>query len=352
MIRSNIIGFPGLLVALLLAVTVIHAQTPDAPWTLDRCLNRAIGTSPRLGASTQAVRGAEAAARASDAARFPNVGVGGAYSYASKVQEIQVPLTIPGVHIPQIQFGDGNVYDFTASARIPLYAGGALRERSRADVSAATAANDDYLSDSLKLVYDVRRAYFNALGATARDDAASASAERLARHLKDITNAKAVGTMSEENRLAALASLRQAESAVVAADAAVSAARLQLGNLVGEPGTEIVPESDLDRALLDTAGFRAVPAESRVEVAALNARIGQSRHLLTAQQGSLLPSLSGNAAYHYGKPGVNFEQNKWMDYYVLGVTASWTLSGFPVTVLSGSASTCGPERPRSPATRS
>jgi outer membrane protein len=311
-----------------LALTCAIAQPATEPWTLDRCLSEAMRNSARLRASIQTTHGAEASSKASSANRLPTLGISGAYSYTSKVQEIQVPITIPGVRIPQIQFGDGNVYDFAATARIPLYAGGALTERSRADASAYAASQKDYLSDSLKLVYDVRRAYFSALGASARSDAARASAERLERHLKEITNAKAVGTMSEENRITALASLRQAESMVVTTEAALKAAELALGNLIGQAGEEIIPNGELHHALVDSSGLAEAPMESRVEVAAVNARLEQTRHLISAQRGSLLPSLSGSAAYHYAKPGVDFEQNKWMDYYVLGLTASWTLWDF------------------------
>ena len=61
------------------------------------------------------------------------------------------------------------------------------------------------------------------------------------------------------------------------------------------------------------------------EVAAVDARIEQSGHLARASRGTLLPSLSGNAAWHYAKPGVDVIANDWMDYYTLGLTASWTL---------------------------
>jgi outer membrane protein len=314
--------------AVLLLWSAAAAQPPSEPWTLDRCVNEALRKSPRLQASGQTVRGAEAGSKASFANRLPTFGVGGAYSYTSQVQQIQVPITIPGVHISPIQFGDGNVYDFTATARLPLYTGGTLSERSKADASAFAAARQDFSSDSLKLVYDVRRAYFNALGTAARADAARASQDRLARHVKEITNAKAVGTMSDESRITALASLRQAEGSVITADAALKAANLALGNLIGQAGEEITPVGELDHALVDSTGPIDMPLDSRVEIRSMNSRIEQTRHLVGAQRGSLLPALSGNATYHYGKPGVNFEQNQWMDYYVLGLNATWTLWDF------------------------
>jgi outer membrane protein TolC len=238
---------------------------------------------------------------------------------------MKIKLPIPGLTLPSIKFGDGNVYDLAATAKVPLFTGGTLAESSRASRSAYRASRQDYLTDSLKLLYDVRRAYYTAAGAQARADAALQSSQRLDRHYQDVLKAKEIGTMSDENRIQALARLRQTEQAVMTAEAAAKAARLALGNLVGQPDQQIMPTSDLQTGLgVDGDGDAIVPAQ-RPEVQSVNARIEQNQHLVRASQGSLWPMVSGNAVYHYAKPGIDALTNDWMNYYTVGVSATWTL---------------------------
>jgi outer membrane protein TolC len=308
----------GIALFTLLGVPCLHAQA-DSCWTLDQCLRAAMENAPRLRASAQVVAGAQAAAREAVANRWPTLGVSGSYSYASETQEIS--MASPG---PKIRFYNDNVYDLAMTARVPIYAGGALREKARAESFGGRAAALDLQTDSLKLVFDVRRAYFNALGSEARVEAARQSARRLERHLQELTSAQNIGTVSEETRLMALSRLRQAEQAVLSAQADAQAARLALGNLMVQPGLEIHPAAELDAPIADSA-LVPLPLESRAEVSAAQSRIDQSLRLARTAQGALLPSLSGSAAYHYAKPGVNMTENEWMDYFTLGLTASWTL---------------------------
>lgn len=303
---------------ILVGAPFVGAQT-DSCRTLEQCLRAAVENAPRLRAAAQAAAGAEAAAREAAANRWPTLGVSGAYAYTSETQEISMASPAP-----RIRFYNDNVYDLAVTARVPIYAGGGLWEKARADAFGQKAAAQDLRGDSLKLAYDVRRAYFAALGSEARAEAARQSARRLERHLQELTSARDIGTVSEENRLMALSRLRQAEQAVLAAEADAQAARLALGNLVVQPGIEIHPAANLDAPIADSA-LTPLPLKSRAEVNAAQARVEQSRRLVRSTRGALLPSLSGSAAYHYGKPGVNMTENEWMDYYTLGLSASWTL---------------------------
>jgi len=317
----------GLLRACLLAAACVPviSVAQDTTWTLERCLSEAVTRSPRLRAGTRTVQAAEAAARGARADRLPTLGTTASYSYTSETMELDIPLpTIPGYTPPRVSFGDGNVYDLAVSARVPIFAGHTVRERARAETEAWQAAQNDFAADSLKLLYEVRRAYFVTVGAEAQVETARRNSERLERHLQELVGAKDIGFRSEEDRVAAVARSKQAESALLAAESDAQAARLALGNLVGASGAEIRPDGDLSARLVSDATTE-VRLESRPEVTALAARMRQSDHIAKASTGTLFPSLAATAAYHYGKPGVNQTQNDWMDYYTLGVNASWTL---------------------------
>ncbi len=322
MSRRLLLALPTLFISLL-AASASLAQDSTA-LTLEQCVARAVANSPRLQASRYTVRAADAAARESRAARWPTFGLGGNYNYQSEVQQLRIPLAIPGFTPPQIAFGDGNYYDFTATARVPLYTGGALTARTHVDASGYRAARQDFATDSLSLFADVRRAYYAALGAAAKLETARQNAQRLARYVEERTRAQQIGAASEEVIMLATSRLRQAESVVLMAEADVRTARFALGNLLATPGSEIIPSGNLDQSLLadlsPEASIGTLP-----EVTAIDARIEQSAHLARVSQSARLPSLSGNAAYHYAKPGVDAIANDWMDYYTLGLSASWTL---------------------------
>jgi len=311
----------------LLTLTIIASALAVEPetWTLDQCVDAATKNSLALQSRRAMMMGAQSAMRASDASRWPTLGLSGAYSYTSETQRLDIASPLPGLAMPSVEFGDGNVYDAAIIARAPLFSGGALGQRARADAAAYASTQQDFVADSLRLVWNVRRAYFQALGAEARADAARLAAERAERHVQEILAAISAGWQSEEARIAATAALRQIENARIAAEAQASVERLKLGSLAGIPETEIIPDGDLDASLTGNPPAMESPIETRAEMLALKLRIEQSRHLTRAARGSLLPSLSAMAAYHYGKPGVNVVENEWMDYYVVGVNASWTL---------------------------
>lgn len=300
----------------------------DSVWTLERCIEQALRASPRLQAGRAVVAGAEAAADEANAMRWPTATLNGAYNYTSETMEFQVQgPPIPGYTPPTISFGDGNVYDAALQVRYPVYGGGAAAAKARAGTAGLRAARSELGVEHLTLLYDVRRAYYSALGAEAKAGAARQSVERLRRHLDEITAAAEAGAASDETRLTAEARLRQAEGAMLLADADVTKAQLALGGLLMEPGTAVIPHGLLNQPLFDE---RDVPPEAvpRPEIAALDSRVEQSEYLRRAARGVLLPSLSTAAAWHYAKPGVNLPQNEWMDYYTVGVTASWTLWDF------------------------
>lgn len=315
-------AFGGLLLA---TAAAAPAGQTDSLWSLSDCVKKAFQTSSALEASRWTQQSARREFDESKSLLLPSVAAGASYSYTSETMHLDIETPpIPGYTAPHIDFGDGNVYDFNLNARIPIYAGGSQQKRAKAFESAALAAVFDFQSDSLRLLRDVRRAYFEVVTAQANLDAAKNKAARLRRHVEEIEGARKIGTVTEETRLFALANLRAAEGEELRQAALATAARLRLGNLIGIPETEIRTYGDLDASLIT----EHPSGMTRPELSALDYRIAQNKHAAKAAKGSYLPSLSGIAAYHYARPGINQVQNDWMDYYTIGLTASWTLWDF------------------------
>ena len=298
---------------------IVSAQVTET-WTLERSLSEAARNSNRLRASAQQVQAARASARDANASQYPKLEFGGAYNYTSKVAALDIAFPNgPAIHR---ELGVNDAYDLALTARAPIYSGGSLTERTRAEESAARAAEHDLATDSLRLAYDVRRAFFAALGAAKRAETAQQSVNRLDRHLKELQGAKEAGMASDEMIIQTEAQVRQAEESVLNAEAEAKTARMAFANLVGRPGEEISPADELETTL---APVEAMSSQSRTDVAAMTARIEQTEHLTRAARGGFLPTLSAQAAYHYAKPGVDALRNQWMYYGTVGANLAWTL---------------------------
>ncbi len=313
-----------LLVAFLVCASELHAQSVTT-MTLEQCLTEAAQTSSRLRATAEQAAAQRAVVRDASASRLPTLGASASYAYNTEVSEFELnlPLPIPGWQSYKRTIGAHDNYDFALTARAPLFMGGALQERVRAERASLRASESDFGADSLRLMNDVRRAYFTALGAEQRAETARQSASRLDRHLKELQGALKIGSASEEMTIQTEARVCQAEAAVAGAEADVYVARTQLAYFVGRPGEETAPNDELDRPIANPD--EGADLEARRDVSALNARIEQSRHLTNAARGSFLPALSAQAAYHYAKPGIDQFKNDWMDYGVFGVNLSWML---------------------------
>ncbi len=305
------------------------AALPDSTRSLERCITEGVRTSNALQAKRFTRMASESESEAIRSLQLPSLALRGSYNYTSKTQELGAALpAIPGLPESNLTFGDGNVYDVNAGLTIPLYSGGTLISRQRAAIADESSIRWETVSDSLTLVKQIRRAYFLATGQQANLDAARSHTERLARHLKEIEGSQAIGVASEDARLAVLASLSAAEATVIKAEAATRNARLQLGKFVSDVLLEIYPEDHLQTPILTEENLGSMAASGKPEIKMLDSRILQRNYLSRASSGSLLPSVGASAVYHYAKPGVDAIENEWMDYYTLGISASWVFWDF------------------------
>ncbi|MFH1574388.1 MAG: TolC family protein [Acidobacteriota bacterium] len=292
-------------------------------WNLAACEREALSMSHRIRAGDYRSQSAHAAAEQADSRRWPSLGVGASYAYTSETMELHLPQ-FGAFSIPDIRFGDGNVYDVSVVASVPLFTGGALRGRARAERAGYRAARLECAADSLLVTHEVRSAFFQAVGAEAQAEAVRLAEDRLHRHVRELESAIEAGAATEEARIQALAHLRRVEQTRLQADAAVSAARLNLGRLVGRPGEELVPAGNLEASVLDSGTLNG-GIVSRPELTALEERTRQSDEMARAARAGYFPAISAQVGYHHAKPGVDAVADEWMQFATAGVVLSWSL---------------------------
>ncbi len=295
-----------------------------AVWTLRRCEDTAVASSYRIQRSQLAVSQAASDFREADASRRGSFDLSGNYGYVSETMALKLALpTFPGSPpSPTIKFGDGSSYDLAAGVRVPIYAGGALKLRSDMAATAVQSAKFDLAVDSLKTLYDVRIAYFTAMGTESRLQTATNSSERLKRHLAELDSAIKYGAGSLEARLQAAGRLDQTEAAVALAEGDARAARLALANLVGSPGAEVAA---LDSSNLSLLSQNQSTEDVRPDIISLQRRIEGAANASAIARAAWLPTVSLAAGFHHAKPGIDLVKNAWMDYFTGGVNVSWTI---------------------------
>ncbi|MBM3320254.1 MAG: TolC family protein [Candidatus Eisenbacteria bacterium] len=296
---------------------------PEA-WTLARLLEEARGASRTIAAREREVDGAEAAAREITAASLPRLSFGGSYLHTTETMRLDLP-SFGSFDPPEVRFGDGNTYDLKLDLSSPLFTGGTLFHQRRAGEAAARASRHVLAAEDLRLSREVRRAYFAALGAEARAEAARIAEARFHRHAEDVASAASAGMASEERRVQTLARLRQAEQARLRAEAEARIERINLGRLAGRLNEEIAPSGDLDASLVPVGLPEGTTVDARPELAALSDLAEQGARLERAAQGAYYPTLAAQAAFHHAKPGVDAIANEWVQYGTVGLTLSWPL---------------------------
>ncbi len=310
--------------ALLLTTAGEGAASGVESWDLSRCLTEALASSPAIRAGGARVRAARAAADQSAAERLPVLAFRGGYRHATEVMSLDVP-GVPLFPSGGLQFGDGNTYELALGVQAPLFTGGTLAGRARAEGAGWRASQASLAADSADVRYRVRRAYFHVLGADAGRGAAALARDRLERHYENVLSAVEIGAASREGAVQALSHLRKAEQLLIEAEETLRVARLALGEIVGSPGLEIHPDGDLDRSLLDDASALPGSVEAHPSLTSLDEQRERSLYLASAARGSLYPSLNAEAFYHYDKPGIDLIANEWMDYGTVGLALKWTL---------------------------
>ncbi|MFH1144005.1 MAG: TolC family protein [Candidatus Eisenbacteria bacterium] len=323
------LGLTGL--GMLCAATGIPAAPGDTAakpgWSLARCVEEGLRRSPRLAETAARRDGAEAAAAAARAGRWPTFGMRGNYAYVSETMSLRLGEMVAS-GLPEIQLGQNHSYDLQLAAEAPLFTGGALTGEIRSREAARWATDHELRADSLAVLHDIRQAYFGALGSAAREQAAQVAEERLRRHIGELEAAIEIGAATGEARIQALARLLQAEQRRIVARGDARTARLILGRWVGQSGVEIDPAGDLSASLLPpgtTPQAMAADVTLRPELAMLSARADQTRAQAAGARAAYFPSLVAQAALHEGRPGVDPIADEWTTYATAGLVLRWSL---------------------------
>lgn len=287
----------GVLLLFGLPADATGPQSP-APLTLGECLREALEANPDVAAAAARAGGADEAAVAAGAVRWPRLDLLAGYALSERGQRLAQP-SYAGEAISY----EKDVLEAVVEARAPLWAGGRLVARERAASLGADASHAELVLSRQQLALNVAVTYIVALEQRAAIVALEGSLAALegqldlARALEDVGRIPPVDRLKVEVRAAAV---RQQLSRA-RTDRELSLERLSA--LLGRDRNARRPEVDGAPPNLapgqDVESMETSALSLRPEAASARLEVERARAELDAARGERWPALDAVARYTY-----------------------------------------------------
>jgi len=227
-----------------------------------------------------------------------------------------------------LELGSLDTYDFKLNVVQPVFTGFRLKNRVAASTLQAKSRYHEIEKARADLIFRVESAYANVLKARHILKIAETGKAQVQKHLSDVKNFVDQGLALKSDFLTVKVKLAEAELAVLRAQNGIKMALAALENIMGAP---IPPDAEMEEfslyqvASVDVDSSIRMAMQNREELKALSLARQASGTAIKIVRGNRLPTVSAFASYGYGRPGLDFVKNEWMDYWVVGVGANWTL---------------------------
>ncbi len=308
----------------------------QAQMTLSDCVKIALANNPGLRIKESEAAMVQEDARQAKSARLPSLDFAASYRRQSTVPELTIPpiqLPIGGTPISLFPGGGMSLglldnYEFKLTLSQPIFAGFRLQQRVRATSELAASRSLEITSHRRELIFKVETAYAAVLKAQKLLQVATSAREQVATHLRDVENLVGQGLAKQDELLKVRVKLSEAELAVMQAENAVRLARVALENLLGQSLSATVELADMktsEPTAADLASSLELALTERAELKSLHHAQVASTAAQKIAAGGRWPALGAFGTLGYGKPGLNFIEKKWMDYWVVGIGAEWQL---------------------------
>jgi len=298
------------------------------PLTLEDAWRMALTSNLTLQQQETLLRQAREELAIQRAEYLPSLSALGSYGYTSQVPIVKLPIALPGMPRIEIQAGTKSRYDLSAQIDQPLFTGFRTRnlvasasEQLRAQSAQKEATSNQILLQVGLMYYQIQLDYL-------QQQVLEQAIERADHHLERVrsffraeqatafdTLEVADGKLQLQSQLQKLRDLHP-----------VLVSRLvQILNLDYTPQIPEISLEGADLTLGDLDEYQSAAVSERPELRQIGfVKRGQSFRV-KALKSAYIPQLYASASYHHAKPGVNFFEDVWSDYYAVGVNLRWQL---------------------------
>jgi outer membrane protein len=311
-----------------------QAQPPAAPpvreLTADECVRLGLAHNALKRAAAADAQAAAAVARQARAGRLPTVRSQASYNRLSG-NIPDVTFALPGSDtVTTLQHVPLDRYQVEVTAEQTLFAGSRIRNEIRAAAHEASAAQQRASQEEADVAFDVRRTYWELHRAIAARDALASAMERVNAHLADVKSRLREGAALQRDLLQAQTRHSEVRLERLAADNAVSVARLQLDRLLGLPldvAVRPVTQVEIEESDAPQKDLTQVALAGRPDLAALDEEVRAIRARVSATRGERWPQIGLVGRYVEAEPNPYFfvEQDRFHWNWELGLQATWNV---------------------------
>jgi outer membrane protein len=313
---------------LLIIMIMLPLPRPSAGETLSlrRCLELAAERNLSLRQHDERIAIAAAAEKAQRAAMWPKLSLGSSASYVSELARLEFPFSIPGA--TGIEVGAKDQYDISAGLSLPLFTG--MRTRNLVRSTEEYHRQAEYAREASRnaVLLRVHLIYYGLQANLLGQDILGASMRRIGNHLSQTRRLLEQAQVTAFDTLEASNRLLEVETDLTELRHQYRVNAGNLSYLLDVPAvdsvdalrTEVMPQEIDSRE-----EYERIAQENRPELALGDHAILESEYRKRAAGSSYFPQIHASASYHYARPGVNYFENEWMDYYAVGVQLQWEL---------------------------
>jgi len=306
----------------------IFAQTENQPLTLQKALELGQQNNLTLKQQQDRIRQAVAEMDAQKADFLPVLFLNGSYSYTSKLARFRMPITIPGIQIPEIQAGVKNQYDMNASIQQPLFTGFRISNQYKSARENMQQTQEQEKVARNQILLQIHKIYYAAQLNRLQQKVMQSGLERAQDHLQTAVNFLQAAQTTPLDTLKVANQVLNLQTQLKKLEYSQKVILTQLARVLNvEEIGEIEPFSteDISLSIEDLSSLKQQAMQNRPELSQVKHQIRAQEFRKDMVRSRYFPQIFARASYHYGRPGVNFFKDEWINFYQLGVSLQWEL---------------------------
>ncbi len=328
--RSSVREVDRMFRTTILCMIVMAAFTPRPSaadtLSLERCIELALERNVSLKQREQQAALAAATVDARRAAWWPRLSLGSSASYVSELARLELPLSLPGTG--GIEVGSKDQYDLSAGLSMPIFTG--MRTRHLVRSAEETHLQAKYRMEASRnaILLNVHRLYYGLQANMLGQEILHASMRRVENHLRQSRRLLGEAQITAFDTLEVANRLLEVETDLTDLRHQYRILSGNLAALLDIPSVDSVdalPAGDPPGEIGSFEEYARAAEENRPELPELDHAVLEKEYAKKAAGASYFPQIHASASYHYARPGVNYFENEWMDYYTVGVQLQWEL---------------------------
>ena len=306
-----------------------YAQVPDT-LTLGMCHELAISSYPAAERTGILSSASEIQRKKLNANYLPQVQINGQASYQSDVTRVDVE--IPPFYIPppidievtpaplNTPVPPNDQYKFTMDVYQVIYDGGITGKQKKVDMAGYEIEKQRVEIELHKLKENINAVFFSIILMQENEKLLEVLLDELNNKLNDVNAAVEYGVALSSDRDVLRAEIIKVEQQMEETTIQKQTFVRILSELISEdlpvPITLEMPENAISSMAID-------PARPELQMYDMQkSLLEDSKDLITS---TWMPKFSGFGQLGYGNPGLNFLEDKWTPYYIVGARLSWQI---------------------------